>query len=110
MMLALIYVREKDVRMYAPYWRNCQRDLPRNPLFSRVMDRLRGEESHEAKTKGRSNAKSILRRPDLLWAKATALNSLTTPDAPRGYRDGRESHALTCRALLTRQKCDQLFT
>src|SRR5713226_7083942 len=34
----------------------------------------------------RSSTKSILRLPDLEHAKAAVLNSLTSPDAQRGYR------------------------
>ena len=34
----------------------------------------------------RKNAKTVLRLPDLEFAKAAVLNSLTSPDAQRGYR------------------------
>ena len=34
----------------------------------------------------RSTTKSVLRLPDLEQAKAAVLNSLTSPDAQRGYR------------------------
>ena len=38
----------------------------------------------------RSNARSILRLPDLEHAKAAVLNSLTSTDAQRGYRHAIE--------------------
>ena len=34
----------------------------------------------------RNNVKTVLRLPDLEHAKAAVLNSLTSPDAQRGYR------------------------
>ena len=34
----------------------------------------------------RTTTKSVLRLPDLEHAKAAVLNSLTSPDAQRGYR------------------------
>ena len=34
----------------------------------------------------RTTTKSVLRLPDLEHAKASVLNSLTNPDARRGYR------------------------
>ena len=42
----------------------------------------------------RSCTKSVLRMPDLEPAKAGVLNSLTCPDAQRGYR-----HAIACARL-----------
>jgi hypothetical protein len=38
----------------------------------------------------RSCTKSVLRLPDLEHAKAAVLNSLTCPDAQRGYRHAIE--------------------
>jgi hypothetical protein len=49
------------------------------------------------KTRSKANhkkAKTVLRLPDLEFAKAAVLNSLTSPDAQRGYRhaiDGTSS-------------------
>jgi hypothetical protein len=36
--------------------------------------------------------KSVLRLPDLEHAKAAVLNSLTSPDAQRGYRHAIDDH------------------
>ena len=43
------------------------------------------KQKHQPKAKGRAN-KSILRLPDLEIAKSAVLNSLSCPDAQRGYR------------------------
>ena len=43
------------------------------------------KQKHQLKIKGGAN-KSVLRLPDLEIAKSAVLNSLSCPDAQRGYR------------------------
>ena len=43
------------------------------------------KQKHQQKVNGRAN-KSVLRLPDLEIAKSAVLNSLSCPDAQRGYR------------------------
>jgi len=43
------------------------------------------KQKHQQKVKGRAG-KSVLRLPDLEIAKSAVLNSLSCPDAQRGYR------------------------
>jgi hypothetical protein len=43
------------------------------------------KQKHQQRVKGRAN-KSVLRLPDLEIAKSAVLNSLSCPDAQRGYR------------------------
>jgi hypothetical protein len=53
----------------------------------------------------RNTTKSVLQLPDLEHAKAAVLNSLTSPDAQRGYRhaiDGRQ-----CNEELSSQHAGQ---
>ena len=45
-----------------------------------------GHEAEALLTKKTYHAKSVLRLPDLEYAKAAVLNSLTSADAQRGYR------------------------
>jgi hypothetical protein len=49
----------------------------------------------------RSCAKSVLRLPDLEHAKAAVLNSLTCPDAQRGYRHAIDENTPTLPRLTT---------
>jgi hypothetical protein len=56
-----------------------------------VRGLIGGEEAIDKKRKShprtrRTTTKSVLRLPDLEHAKAAVLNSLTSPDAQRGYR------------------------
>src|ERR1022692_458474 len=64
------------------------RPLGQNPLLENGMVAWR---PHAMMQKPRSRAdrkkaKTVLRLPDLEYAKAAVLNSLTNPDAQRGYR------------------------
>ncbi len=49
----------------------------------------------------RKKAKTVLRLPDLEFAKAAVLNSLTSPDAQRGYRHAIEHEKIGACVPLT---------
>jgi hypothetical protein len=52
-----------------------------------------GHEAMKQKPRSRASrkkAKTVLRLPDLGFAKAAVLNSLTSPDVQRGYRHAIE--------------------
>lgn len=40
----------------------------------------------KSRSKPKSTTRSVLRLPDLEYARTAVLNSLTSPDAQRGYR------------------------
>jgi hypothetical protein len=44
------------------------------------------KQTPRSRSQRRRSSKSVLRLPDLEHAKAAVLNSLTSPDAQRGYR------------------------